>query len=211
MIRRRRVKTWVLTGTLFALVAILMCLTAMISTQIFTKLNVDNDTYVLHDLLDSSLPVSTEVEKNIVKPYSDETVKVHISYYDESSEAKVQEKSIILYENTYMPNTGILYGSENTFNVLSCYEGEVTNITTDEVFGTIIEIKHDNNLISKYSSLTSADVAIGDTVQAGEVIGTSGINKVASVSKNMLLFELIYNGEYVNPDNYYDKEIESLD
>ena len=211
MIGRSRSKTWILTGTLCALVVLLMCLTAMISTQIFTKLNVDNDTYVLHDLLDSSLPVSTEVEKNIVKPYSDETVKVHISYYDESSEAKVQEKSIILYENTYMPNTGILYGSENTFNVLSCYEGEVTNITTDEVFGTIIEIKHDNNLISKYSSLTSADVAVGDTVQAGEVIGTSGINKVASVSKNMLLFELIYNGEYVNPDNYYDKEIESLD
>lgn len=211
MIGRSRSKTWILTGTLCALVVLLMCLTAMISTQIFTKLNVDNDTYVLHDLLDSSLPVNTEVEKNIVKPYSDETVKVHISYYDESSEAKVQEKSIILYENTYMPNTGILYGSENTFNVLSCYEGEVTNITTDEVFGTIIEIKHDNNLISKYSSLTSADVAVGDTVQAGEVIGTSGINKVASVSKNMLLFELIYNGEYVNPDNYYDKEIESLD
>ena len=34
---------------------------------------------------------------------------------------------------------------------------------------------------------------------------------VVSVSKNMLLFELIYNGEYVNPNNYYNKEIESLD
>ena len=188
MIRRRRVKTWVLTGTLFALVAILMCLTAMISTNIFTKLNIDNDTYVLHDLLDTSLPVNAEVEKLITAPYNDETVKVHINYYEEEAEAKEQEKSIILYENTYMPNTGILYGSENTFNVLSCYEGEVINVTTDEIFGTIIEIKHENNLISKYSSLTNADVAVGDTVQAGEVIGTSGINKVVSVSKNMLLF-----------------------
>lgn len=211
MIRRRRVKTWVLTGTLCGLVVVLMCLTAMISTNIFTKLNIDNDTYVLHDLLDTSLPVNAEVEKLITAPYNDETVKVHINYYEEESEAKEQEKSIILYENTYMPNTGVLYGSENTFNVLSCYEGEVINVTTDEIFGTIIEIKHENNLISKYSSLTNSDVAVGDTVQAGEVIGTSGINKIVSVSKNMLLFELIYNGEYVNPNNYYNKEIESLD
>lgn len=211
MIERRRMKTWVLTGTLCALVVILMCLTAMISTNIFTRLNIDNDTYVLHDLLDTSLPVNTEVKKQISLPYSDETVKVHIDYYEEESEAKEQEKSIILYENTYMPSTGVLYGSENSFNVLSCYEGEVINVTTDEIFGTIVEIKHENNLISKYSSLTASDVSVGDTVQAGEVIGTSGINKVVSVSKNMLLFELIYNGEYVNPNNYYNKEIESLD
>ena len=83
----------------------------------------------------------------------------------------------------------------------------ITNITEDEVFGTIIEIKHKNNIISKYSSLKNADVSIGDTVQPGEVIGTSGSNKVVSVSQNCLLLEIIKDGEYVNPNKLYNKSI----
>lgn len=201
-------RKWVYTGLITVFVVTLIGITAGVTTILFSKSNVEETNYILRDVVDTYIPVNAEVEKLVIQePFSDETVKVHINYYDSTSDASRQEKSIILYENTYMPSTGILYGSENSFNVLAIYEGEVTNITTDEVFGTIIEIKHDNNFVSKYSSLTNADVSVGDTVQAGETIGTSGLNKAVSISKNMLLFELIHNGEYVNPENYYNKEI----
>ena len=207
-------KTWALLSLLVIMTLALVGSTLFVTNLIFDSNKVDNNTYVTDDLIDTSLPVNSEVnddKKLIQEPYNDETVSIHINYYDLKSDQIEQEKSIIVYENTYMPNTGILYGAEEKFNVLSAYEGEVTDIKTDEVFGTVIEIKHSNNLITKYSSLTSADVEVGDTVNVGEVIGTSGINKVVSLSQNMLLFEIIYNGEYVNPNNYFNKTIEELE
>ena len=207
-------KTWALLSLLVIVILTLVWSTMYVTNLIFDSYKVDNNTYVTDDLIDTSLPVNSEVKddkKLIQEPFNDETVSIHINYYDFESNRDEQEKSIIVYENTYMPNTGILYGAEEKFNVLSAYEGEVTDIKTDEVFGTIIEIKHPNNLITKYSSLTSTDVEVGDTVNVGEVIGTSGINKVVSVSQNMLLFEIIYNGEYVNPNNYFNKTIEEIE
>lgn len=212
MIKSSRAKTWALIS-LLAVILIMILGSSVFISNILLGAKVDNNTYVIDDIVETYLPVNSEVEeetKIIQEPFNDETVKIHINYYDYKSDRDTQQKSLILYENTYMPNTGILYGSEQTFNVLAAYEGEVTNITTDEIFGTIVEIKHTNNLISKYSSLTNADISVGDTVNAGEIIGTSGVNKVISTSQNMLLFELIYNGEYVNPTNYFNKTLEEL-
>ena len=204
----RYLKTWVYTGVLTVLVITLIGLTAGISSMIFKSVNKSEDTYVLQDIVETYTPVAKVIETEVMNlPYSDETVEILVNYYEKDADTKKQEDSIILYENTYMPSTGILYGASSAFNVTSVLKGEVTNITKDEVFGTIVEIKHSNNLVSKYSSLTNADVSVGDTVQPGEVIGTSGLNKAVSVSKNMLLFELIYNGEYVNPNNYFNKTI----
>ena len=204
----RYLKTWVYTGVLTVLVITLIGLTAGISSMIFKSVNKSEDTYVLQDIVETYTPVAKVIETEVMNlPYSDETVEILVNYYEKDADTKEQEDSIILYENTYMPSTGILYGASSAFNVTSVLKGEVTNITKDEVFGTIVEIKHSNNLVSKYSSLTNADVSVGDTVQPGEVIGTSGLNKAVSVSKNMLLFELIYNGEYVNPNNYFNKTI----
>lgn len=206
--RDKSLRAWVYTATLIVLVVSLIVLTAGITKNIYNTLNLDENTYVLEGIVDSSTPVNAEVEvKKVIKPYSDETVTELISYYEVESDIETQQKSLVKYENTYMPNTGILYSAKQSFNVLAIYEGTVTNVETNETFGTIIEIKHDNNIVSKYSSLTNADVSIGDSVQSGEVIGTSGINKVSSESKNMLLIEVISNGKFINPNSVYDKEL----
>lgn len=206
--RDKSLRAWVYTATLIVLVVSLIVLTAGITRNIYNTLNLDENTYVLEGIVDSTTPVNAEVEvKKVIKPYSDETVTELISYYEVESDIETQQKSLVKYENTYMPNTGILYSAKQSFNVLAIYEGTVTNVETNETFGTIIEIKHDNNIVSKYSSLTNADVSIGDSVQSGEVIGTSGINKVSSESKNMLLIEVISNGEFINPNSVYDKEL----
>jgi len=109
-----------------------------------------------------------------------------------------------------MPSTGIIYSNENAFDILAVAEGKIEDIKEDEIFGTIITIKHTNNLTTKYSSIKDAKVNVGDTVNTGEIIGTSGVNKVTSVSENMLYFEMIHNGKYVNPEEYYNKEIEEM-
>lgn len=210
MEKKRYLKKWVVPTTFVIALISMIGITASISQSIFKRMNIDNNSYVLRDIADGALPVVSEVKKESVKPYLDEDVQVHIGYYDINSKQEEQEKSLILYEDTYMPNTGILYGCEKKFEVVSIFEGEVISVKKDDVFGNIVEIKHTNNIVSKYSSLSEVTVAEGDTVNAGEVIGNSGNNKVVSVSQNMLLFELLYNGTNVNPEQYYNVRLDEM-
>ena len=204
-------KTWVYTAIASMFVILLITLTVGVTKKIYKSVTTPEPTYVVENIADSYIPVNSEVEVKLIKqPFNDETVKEMVSFYDSKSSKEVQEKSILVYENTYMPNTGIMYKSEISFDVVAVYEGIVTNIKKDDVFGTIVEIKHDNNLVSRYSSLISENINMGDHVQAGEVIGTSGKNKITTKSENVLLFELIHNGEYVNPNNYYNKKLGEL-
>lgn len=184
--------------------------TSFVSKNIFYALSEDDNSFVLKDIASSDLPVVNEVKKVIEKPFNDEKTSIQIRYYSKDSSKEDQERSLILYDNTYMPSTGIIYSNENSFDVLSVAEGKVEDIKQDEIFGTIITIKHNNSLTTKYSSIKDTKVNVGDTVNAGEIIGTSGVNKVTSVSENMLFFEMIYNGAYVNPEEYYNKEIEEM-
>lgn len=210
MEKKRYLKKWVVPTTFVIALISMIGITASISQSIFKRMNIDNNSYVLRDIADGALPVVSEIKKESVKPYLDEDVQVHIGYYDINSKQEEQEKSLILYEDTYMPNTGILYGCEKKFEVVSIFEGEVISVKKDDVFGNIVEIKHTNNIVSKYSSLSEVTVAEGDTVNAGEVIGNSGNNKVVSVSQNMLLFELLYNGTNVNPEQYYNVRLDEM-
>lgn len=212
MNRSRRLKEWVNVSILVLFIVGVIGITSYISKSVFMALKLDNNSYVLRDIVDvgTNIPVNSEVKKVIEMPFNDTTVTVQINFYDTESRSEEQEKSLILYDNTYMPNTGILYGSTNTFDVLAVYEGTVESVVEDEVFGSIVTVKHNNNLVTKYSSITNVTVKVGDTVNAGEILGTSGINKVTSVTQNMLLFEMIYNGKYVNPANYYEKSLEEM-
>ncbi len=210
MKKKLYLKNWVITTGIAVVVVAVVALTSLVSSSIFSSLNTDNNSYVLRDLASTYIPVNTEVENKASKPYTAESVSVHTNYYDVKKEKEVQEKSLILYENTYMPNTGILYSDKEAFDVVAVYEGEVLSITEDDIFGSIIEIKHTNNITSKYSSVKDPKVSVGETVNKGEVIASSGKNKIVSETENMLLFELLYNGTNVNPDEYYDKDFNEM-
>ena len=81
-------------------------------------------------------------------------------------------------------------------------------VEDDELLGKIIEVKHENNLISVYQSLSSTDVKQGDTVKQGQILGKSGTSNVEKDLGNHLHFELIDNGQTVNPNDYFDKKLE---
>lgn len=210
MKKKLYLKTWVLTTGVIAIIIGVITITSIISQNIFSSLNSDNNSYVLRGLVNSALPVNTEVDTTSTKPFNDEKVSIYTNYYDPSKTKEEQEKSLILYDKTYMPNTGVLYSNDKSFDVVAIYEGEITSITENDVFGHIIEIKHTNNITSKYSSVDNIEVSVGETVNKGEIICTSGKNKVVSASENMLLFELLYNGANVNPEEYYNKNFEEM-
>ena len=211
MKKKYRLKKWVIVCvyllTLGAIVSSLVLVGKVLKSSLY-----DDETlsYVYHGIIDDTVPVVNYVNDKITKPYTDETVTVLKNFYDKDAEASKQQDSLIFYENTYMPNTGVLYGSSNSFDVVASLDGTIENITPDEIMGNIVTIKHSNSLTTVYQSLNEVNVLVGDTIKQGDVIGKSGVNKIESSKENMLLFEVSYNGEYINPETFYSMKINEL-
>ncbi len=154
-----------------------------------------------------TLPVINTTTR-IIKPYIDSNVKVGKSYYDYQGKEEDQINAIIKHDNTYIQNTGIDYISDNTFEVMAILDGTVSNVKEDEAVGKTIEIKHNNGYISIYQSLSEMNVKKGDIISQGQIIGKSGTNELDKDLGNHLHFEIYDNGQSLNPENYYNKEVD---
>ena len=154
------------------------------------------------------VPVVNEVP-TIMKPYLNDNVTVNKKFYDYNADSSNQEEAIIFYENTYIQNSGIAYKLDETFDVISILDGTVIEITDNEILGKTVKIRHDNDLISVYQSLSEITVNKDDVVTRGQIIGKSGNCKIYNKDSN-LHFELYYQGKNVNPEEYYNRTIDEL-
>lgn len=96
--------------------------------------------------------------------------------------------------------------SQDITNVVAVGSGTVTNLYTNRLEGTVIEISHNNGLVSIYKSLDSnVKVKLGDYVKQGQIIGsTSSTMAREQSSGSHLHFEMKLNNVYVNPNEYVD-------
>ena len=155
------------------------------------------------------IPV-VETQVTIIKPYLSEDVKIGKYFYDFEADEERQQNSIIFYENTYMQNSGVDYVSDTVFDVVAVLDGEVLSIETDSTLGNIVKLKHDKNLITVYQGIDNIDLKEGSTVNQGTIIGTSGTSKINTNYATSLHFEVYYNGELIDPENFYALKIEDL-
>ena len=203
---RKKLKDWVIPALgLFVLIGALFLYYLL--GNILNDNLVPENTYVTETLLDNTIDVNKEIEKKVIKPYTSDKVRISKYYYNSSSEEKKQEQSLIRYENIYMPNTGILYSSDEEFDVVSSLDGKVTSIKTDDILGNIIEIEHENNIITIYQSVKNVNVKIGDTIKQGDKIALSGPNKLENEKDNCLHFEVYKEGTLINPEEFYNLEL----
>ncbi|MDD4706107.1 MAG: M23 family metallopeptidase [Bacilli bacterium] len=207
-----KLKSWVVICVyIISIGAIVSSLFLVGKTLKAGTLSYDNLSYVFRGVIkNTEVPVIEYTNEKISKPFTSEKVKIVKGFYDKNDDAKVQENALILYQNTYMPNTGILYASEETFEVNIVLDGTVEDVKADDLIGNIVTVKHSNNLTTIYQSLNEVDVKVGDTLKQGDIIGTSGNNKIKTDSENMLLFEVINNGVYINPETFYQMNIKDL-
>ena len=150
-------------------------------------------------------PVTSTV-MSISKPFKDDSVKSIVEFYDPTKEN--QEKSVIVINKTFIPNKGVLYKSENSFDVLSIYDGTVIEVDKDDLTGNYIKINHNNDLVATYKILDNIEVKKGDYVKKGEKLGTSSTSQIET--GNLLLFELQIKEVNVNPEDYYNKTIKEI-
>ena len=163
----------------------------------------------LNEYSSNDVPVvSTDVV--ILRPYTNANVKIVKNFYDYKADEESQEDSIVYYGNTYMQNSGVDYGMDDEFEVVSILDGTVMEVVDDDILGKTVKIKHTNDLISVYQSMGNVDVKVDDVVTQGMIIGKSGTANVSPELGNHLHFELYYQGSVVNPENYYDKLLGEL-
>ena len=163
-------------------------------------------TYVSNTILDNTLPVN-KIDDVIINPYTVDDVKIARYFYNLEDDADRQKESIIYYNNTYMQSSGIDYVKNDSFDVVSILDGTIIDIKEDELLGKIVEIKHNNELVSSYAGLSIVNVQKGENVSKGMKIGISGTNRVNESLGNHLHFEIYQNGINIDPLKVIGKKI----
>ncbi len=97
-------------------------------------------------------------------------------------------------------HNGIDFGDNRGASVLAIQDGVVTDVSSDELWGMVVTIDHGNGLAARYCGLAPGSTPeIGHTVEMNEIIGTLGEIPVEKADGPHLHFEIILNGETVDP------------
>ncbi|MCI8574919.1 MAG: M23 family metallopeptidase [Bacilli bacterium] len=165
--------------------------------------NVDNQE-------NSDIYVVSPVPEKPIIPFTKDGVTISKSFYNFEDDAEKQQNSLIYYENTYMQNTGVLYSSDESFDVLASVDGTVKDVKEDEILGSVVTVEYNSNVTVIYYSLSDVKVTTGMNVKTNDIIGTSGANKLENEKQNCLLFEVYINGNLVNPIDFFEMKLEDL-
>lgn len=164
------------------------------------------ESYVNKTIFQNEIPVIAQKEV-LIRPYVDNAIQIATNYYNKNDDEETQRNSLIFYENTYLKSTGIDYKIDYDFDVISVLDGVVITVREDQILGKLVEIKHNNNIISTYQSLSEVYVNVGDEVKQGGLIGKSGTSNLQKDMGSHLHFELMIDSKNVDPEEYYDKEL----
>lgn len=173
------------------------------------SLQIPDYDYVTDIILNEEKPVINN-KKIIIRPYNNESVKILKDFYERNDSEENQENSLLFYDSTYMPNSSIAYGGVENFDVVAILDGTVIKVEEDELLGNIIEIEHNNKMISVYQSVSEVAVKENQVVKQGEIIAKGGESNLNLSLKKHLLFELIVDNNIVNPEEYFNKNVENI-
>lgn len=126
------------------------------------------------------------VKGNVIHPYSVETLA-----YDETM-------------GDWRTHQGVDLSAELGTKVLATADGSVDSVLQDDLMGTTVTITHGNGLSSVYANLAASPlVQAGDSVKAGDVLGTVGNTAIAeSAQVPHLHFAMWKNDLPVDPADY---------
>lgn len=207
MIKRRLKTQYVLLFVSILLILPLILIGIAVKTSL-NEVTVEEPDYITEETFNHYIPV-INTENRMINPYLEPSVTIGKNYYDYQSDEESQIKAILKHDNTYIQNTGIDYISDKVFDVISILDGTVVNTSDDPSIGKIVEVKHNNGIISSYQSLGTINVKKGDIITQGQVLGTSGSNELDKELGNHLHFEIYDNGQAMNPMNYLNKEVKN--
>lgn len=132
-----------------------------------------------------------------------DSMEVVQHYYDMEADEATREKSLLVFNQTYVANTGVsLSMNGEPFEVVAAMSGKVEAVNVDPFVGDEIVLSHANGMQTKYRSVTGILVKVGDVVEQGQALATSSENEWNPTAGVHLQFE-VYNEEgiLVNPES----------
>ncbi|MHC0036489.1 peptidoglycan DD-metalloendopeptidase family protein [Pseudoneobacillus sp. C159] len=212
-------KRWVFPAIYIASAALILTAVFWYQTSSINNATKDNKyDYNATDLVGKNKPpvpameVNTALE-NIKWPLANhEQATVQKPFYDVNGSDEQQQAALVSYNNSYQPNTGIdVTMSGDSFEVKAALSGTVTKVeTNDTLLGNVVEIMHDNNVVTHYSSITDIKVKEGDEVKQGQALAMAGqslLNEEAGVHVH---FEIRKDTTPVNPIEFFEKPASSV-
>lgn len=173
------------------------------TTSTNTDAKKDTETITKPDELDTSSSTNTPVEEKTTE------TKKEITFVKPTEGEVICEfaKDNLIYSETlkeWITHTAIDIKADKTSVIKSAADGVVKSIVNDPRYGLTVVIEHDEGYETVYSNLLTAEfVVVGEEVAQGQTIGTAG--NTASFESSMechLHFELLKDGEYLNPTIY---------
>ena len=111
--------------------------------------------------------------------------------------------------NEWRVHTGIDISADEGAEVYCAADGVVSRVYSDPFLGKTVEITHEGGIVSIYSNLASADIAVseGDELSSGSLIGHVGDTSLSELADEPHLhFAVKVNGESVNPLDYISED-----
>ncbi len=172
--------------------------------------NENDEAYVMNSLLEPIVPVTNVTETlKFTRPYTSDKVRISKYFYEKDATNEEQERSLIYYENTYLQNSGVVYSSDEEFDVVSVFDGTVIDIKHDEILNNIVYVSHNSSLTSIYYGLKDVKVKVNDSITQNTLLGKSDKNKFCT-DQNSILFEVNYDGKVLNPESFYKMDVNEL-
>jgi len=216
-IKRFFKKRWVFPAIYIASAAII--LTAVLWYQ--NGINSANDS----DTIDQSATdapgkqfnePAIEVNKsmeNFVMPVKDaDSAVIKRNFYDVNAKSEEQEAALVFYNNRYHENTGIDIGAKDdeSFDVVASLSGTVTNVSEDVLLGNVIEIEHEEGIVTQYQSIKDIAVQVGEQVKQGQVIAKAGQSLFDEEAGVHVHFEIRKDDVPLNPQEFFQKPLSAV-
>lgn len=116
------------------------------------------------------------------------------------SETAVYSKTM----DDWRSHKGIDYAAEEGTAVCAVWDGKVSKVEKNKIWGYTVEIKHSGNVYSIYKNLNrKIEVKEGQAVTKNQILGTVGSSaSVESHDPPHLHFEMRQDGVTINPESY---------
>ncbi len=173
------------------------------------------NTYKL-EYLDGQLVDESITDSFVIEQAKDEVLMVGTSEYKTSTAFDGGLQKPYLNGRISSPfgprSLGYHYGVDIIALAGSCYgddiyaaaDGVITKARPEggNGYGKYVEITHDNGIVTLYAHMSQVNVAVGDTVKAGDIIGLVG--STGYTTGPHLHFEVSINGEKVDPELFVE-------
>ncbi|MBM7543060.1 stage II sporulation protein Q [Amphibacillus cookii] len=165
-----------------------------------------------YQLDEASDPVTNPVENVSLPVLSESEIQIVTKFYDHEVEEEDQEQALVFYNNKYYQSQGIdiTATTSDPLPVVAALSGEVVEVKEDPLLGFVVQIEHDHDVTTYYSSLTDVEVEIGDKVAQGDVLAHAGTSLFGQDKGTHIHFELRKDGQAVNPETFLEQPVTDI-